>query len=169
MEKAKAIAIPFTQIDALIVTALGVVAIIAPAIGQQFLTGTLVNATLFIATFRYGWKIAALLGILPSSISLVIGFLVPAVAPLIPFIMLSNVLLVWLFARMEKQDYWIRAISAVALKTAFLFAIGFAVSQFIGDAVLIKIASNMFTWMQAVTGITGAALAFGFYKIYKKT
>lgn len=161
MAQEKAMTISRIKKDALIITALGVVAVVAPAIGNQFFTGTLVNATLFIVAFRYGWKIGALVGVLPSGISLVIGFLVPAVAPLIPFIIASNLLLVWLFIKLKKQLYFNKAVLSVAAKTAFLFIIGFIVSQLVGDPVLTSIAAKMFTWMQGLTGLTGALLAWG--------
>jgi len=80
---------------------------------------------------------------------------------LIPIIMVSNMLLVWVFSVLKNQKYWTKALVAVVLKTVFLFLCGVLAAYFVNDSVLIKIAATMFSWMQGVTGILGAGLAYG--------
>ena len=68
----------------------------APLIGihSQWLTGPIVNMALILAVFIIGIRGALLIGILPSTIALGTGLLPTVLAPMIPFIIISNFLLI---------------------------------------------------------------------------
>jgi hypothetical protein len=99
-------------------------AIAAPFLNFQAVTGTIVNATLIVAVAILGKKEAIAIGIFPSLISIVAGLLVPAAVPLIPFIILSNVILIFVFDFLRKKNYWRGVIFGSILKFSFLYFSG---------------------------------------------
>lgn len=136
------------------------VAIFAPAIDVQAVTGTLVNATLFVATVLIGVPAALLIGIIPSAISSVTGLLPAAILPMVPFIIFSNAILILVFAALRKGSYW-RAVAAASLfKFAFLSAVGtYVIGYFVSDKVVAKVAAMM-SYPQLLTALTGGAVAY---------
>ncbi len=93
----------------------------APIFHNQIITGSLVNAALFIAVASIGLPGAILIGLLPSIVALVIGSLSPDLAIMIPFIMMGNILLIFTFSTLKKYNYWTKIILASFLKFFFLF------------------------------------------------
>jgi len=91
-------------------------AVFAPLIHNQIITGSIVNATLFVAATTLGLEGAILIALLPSLFALAAGTLPMPLAPLIPFIMLSNILLILIFSSFTKINYWFRAAVAAVLK-----------------------------------------------------
>ena len=73
-----------------------VIATFAPAIGfhSQWITGPIVNAVLILSVFMVGARGALLIGMLPSTIALSTGLLSVVLAPMIPFIIISNSILI---------------------------------------------------------------------------
>ena len=73
-----------------------VVATFAPVIGfhSQWITGPIVNAVLILSVFMVGARGALLIGMLPSTIALSTGLLSVVLAPMIPFIIISNSILI---------------------------------------------------------------------------
>ncbi len=139
--------------------ALLAVASLAPALDAQALTGTLVNAALFLAVALLGVGPALLLGILPSVISSVTGLLPAALWPMVPFIILSNALLVVSFRACGRQSYWRGVLAGSVLKFILLagtssFVIGAFVSQPVADKLAL-----MMSWPQLFTALTGGILA----------
>ena len=67
------------------------VATIAPLFHQQWVTGPIVNAMFIMAVALLGVQNAILLCLLPSTIALSVGLLPAILAPVIPFIIISNV------------------------------------------------------------------------------
>lgn len=136
------------------------VAIFAPMLGVQALTGTIVNATLFIAASLLGVSGAILIGVIPSSVSALTGLLPGAIAPMVPFIIFSNVILVLLFAVLKKKSYWKGIAVASFAKFGFLYVVSsFVIQSFVFE----KMASNialMMSWPQLFTAISGGILAY---------
>jgi len=140
--------------------ALLAVASLAPALDAQALTGTLVNATLFIAAAWLGAGAAVLIGILPSVISSVTGLLPAALWPMVPFIILGNALLVVSFRAYGKESYWRGVLAGSVLKFILLAgASSFVVGAFVSEKVAHQLALMM-SWPQFFTALTGGILAY---------
>lgn len=140
------------------------VAVFAPLAHNQITTGSLVNATLFITAAILGLESAILLSILPSLFALAVGTLPFALAPLIPFIMLSNILLVLVFTSLKKTNYLFGIFSAAVLKYIFLFVVSSLAVNLLFTGKIVKAASLMLSWPQLITALIGGALAYSILK-----
>jgi len=153
--------------------------VVAPYFGNQLITGSIVNALLFISVAIMGVELAFLLCLMPSLVSIYTGLLPLALAPMIPFIMTGNALLVLVFYRVtrfrtrgvprygEARNFWAGAIPAVLIKFIFIWAVG----SLLVKSVLIGIAPKitlMVSWTQLATAFTGACIAYLFLKTIKK-
>ena len=98
------------------------VATLAPLIGSQAIVGPIVNATLFISVVLLGVRAGILVGLIPSSIALYIGLLPSVLAPMIPFIIIGNTILVLVFGYLKNRNYWLGVVSSGFLKFIFLFS-----------------------------------------------
>ena len=87
------------------------IAVVAPYFLNQLITGSIVNALLFISASVFGLETAFLLCLIPSLISLYTGLLPLAIAPMIPFIMTGNALLVLIFYKLNFLLYIINIFS----------------------------------------------------------
>jgi len=144
------------------------VMVFAPLIGNQFITGSIVNAMLLISTIVLGLPSALLLSFLPSIISLFVGTLPAVLFPMIPFIVLGNMVFVYIFNKLVEKNYWLGAISGSLLKFALLFVSSNLIIQFfIKQTVASKIALMM-SWPQLATALIGSAIAFTIYKAIKR-
>jgi hypothetical protein len=169
MEQAQTIAITKDRVLALtrLIVLIGI-ATFVPLLGQQAVVGPTVNATLFIATILLGPHNAILVGLTPSVISLSTGLLPPVLAPMVPFIMLSNTILILIFHYFWKKSYW----SAVALASGVKFLFLFGTSSIVINLLLKKeVASNvslMMSWPQLATALAGGFIAYLFLRSIKK-
>lgn len=139
------------------------VATIVPLFHQQMITGPIVNATLFIATIILGTQAGILVGLIPSIIALSVGTLPAPLAPMVPYIMISNAILIVTFGLLRNKNYWLAVGVASFLKFLFLFAtssivIGLLVQQELAESVAL-----MMSWPQLVTALAGGVLASVFY------
>jgi hypothetical protein len=165
-EKAVAITFPIATYkakDALWTIGFLISAVIFPALlahtpHNQWITGTIVNAVLFLAVWRVGLVNATLIAALPSSIALVRGLLPAPMAVLIPYIILSNIILIAAFYALKKYPL-AGIISASLVKFLFLFLI---TSYFIKIATPLLV---MMHWPQLVTALAGGLIAIGIIKI----
>lgn len=138
------------------------IALLAPIVQNQFITGSIVNATLFASVFMLGLRGATAVAFFPSVISLGLGFLSPIMAPMVPFIILGNLILVGIFGLIKNKNYWLASISASVLKFAWLFITSqVVISLFIQKPVATKIATMM-SWPQLITALAGAIIAYMF-------
>ena len=150
-------------------TALLGISIAAPFFHFQAVTGTIVNATLIIAAVVLGKKEAIAIGIFPSIISIITGLLVPSAIPLVPFIIIGNVILILTFSFFKKNNYWKGIILGSVSKFLFLCVAGFIVSKIFESSVLVKISMTMFSWQQLLTALSGGIVAYVALRIIKKT
>jgi hypothetical protein len=134
---------------------------------QQLITGTIVNATLFVATGLLGTPAAMVIGLFPSVIALSAGLLPTALAPVIPFIMISNAFLILSFALLKKNNYWFGAVIASLIKFVFLFGSSFVVMNLILQKDMAFQVAAMTGWIQLVTAIMGAILANFYTSLFK--
>lgn len=136
-------------------------AIFAHTPANQWLTGTIVNAILYLAVWRVGLVNAAFVATLPSSIALLRGLLPTPMAALIPYIILSNIILIAVFYASKKHLSAGVVLASIA-KFLFLFAI---------TSCFVKVASPllpMMHWPQLATALAGGLVAIGIRKIIAK-
>jgi len=132
----------------------------APLINNQIITGTIVNASLLIAVILLGMRGAVLLCLLPSIFSLFLGLLPIVMAPMVPFIILGNIILVYIFNLLRTKNFFLGLIPAALIKFSFLFFISnFIISIFIKQAVADKIAVMM-SYPQLITALLGGIIAY---------
>lgn len=146
-------------------TVLLAIAVFAPLSQNQIITGSLVNASLFIAAATLGLEGAILIALLPSSFALLFGTLPAPLAPLIPFIVLSNILLVLIVVSFKKTNKLFLFFSAAVIKFLFLFTVSTWAINLLFQGNLVKTASVMFSWPQLLTALIGGALALVIMKI----
>lgn len=140
----------------------------APLINNQLITGTIVNASLLIAVVLLGMRGALLLCLLPSLVSLWFGLLPMVMAPMVPFIILGNIALVYVFDLLRKKNFFLGLIPAALLKFSFLFLVSnFVISLFIKQAVADKIAVMM-SYPQLITALAGGLVAYLLVGRYNK-
>lgn len=99
---------------------MAVASILPRFIHNQFITGPIINATLFLGAVTLGTGNAILVGLVPSVVALSSGLLPMPLAPMVPFIMISNAVLIIVFNWMRKIHFGAGAIAASLVKYAFL-------------------------------------------------
>jgi hypothetical protein len=144
------------------------IATLAPLFGQQAITGSIVNANLFVSTALLGVQAGILIGLLPSLVALSIGLLPPVLAPMIPFIMVGNTILVIIFNYLKETNYWLGVITASALKFIFLFSTSSIVIELFLKKEIAKKIATMMSWPQLLTALAGSLIAYTFLKGIKK-
>jgi hypothetical protein len=125
---------------------------------NQWITGTIVNAILFLAVWRVGIANTLLVAILPSAVALMRGLLPAPMAMLIPFIIFSNIILISAFYALKKH-LLVGIVSASLAKFIFLFAI---------TSYFIKVTSPqlvMMQWPQLFTALAGGLIALSLIKL----
>jgi len=141
---------------------------LAPLFNQQFITGSIVNATLFIAVILLGSRAAIFIGLIPSVIALSTGLLPPVIAPMIPFIMVGNSILVLTFDYLKDKNYWLAIITAGFFKFVFLFSTSSIVINLLLNKEIAKAIALMMSWPQFLTALLGGIMAYYYFvKFYK--
>jgi hypothetical protein len=143
------------------------IAVFAPYFGSQLITGTIVNAMLFIAASIMGLEYAVMLCFIPSLISVSVGLLPMILLPMIPFIIGGNILMVYVYSKFERKSFWVGAVPGALVKFIFIWAAGMILANFVLQGVAKNI-MLMISWPQFATAIAGATLAFIFLKIVRK-
>jgi hypothetical protein len=147
-------------------------AVAAPYFLNQLITGSIVNALLFISASVLSLESAFFLCLVPSLISLYTGLLPLTLAPMIPFIMTGNALMVLIFSLrlrsgQAKRNFWFGAIPAAFVKYIFILSVGIILANSIlkGTA---KGVLLMISWPQLATAIAGACIAYLLLRIARK-
>jgi len=133
---------------------------LAPLFLNQLVTGPVVNAALFIAVVILGPQRAILVGLIPSSFALSVGLLPVVLAPMIPFIMIGNTILVLLFGYLWKRNYWAAVFAASFLKFIFLALSSSIVMDLVLKKELASKVALIMSWPQFLTAITGGFIAY---------
>ena len=140
----------------------------------QWLTGSIVNAVLIIVLFMVGVRSALVLCLIPSLMALAGGLISPVLAPIIPFIMMANVMLVltvdrvYYYFKNDLKGYWVGLVVGAILKFAFLyFSLNIISKLLIKQELMAKVA-QMMSWPQLATAITGGFIAWIFLKKIKR-
>ena len=169
MNQTKTLALKKIKVSALaqFIVLVGI-ATAAPLFHNQLITGPIVNATLFISVILLGAQAAILVGLTPSLIALSIGVLSPALAPMVPFIMLGNIILILAFNYLRNRNYWLGIISASILKFLFLFSTSSIVINSLLKKEIAQKVAMMMSWPQLLTALAGGLIAYLFLKGLKK-
>lgn len=170
MQNIRAIAIEKLKSNTL-VTQVGVVtvALVAPLFPLQQVTGPIINALLFIAVVMLGLRQALVVCFMPSIMALLAGILLPIMAPIVPFIMLSNVVLVVIFSYLYQKNFWLGVGLASIVKFIFIWSTTSAIANlFIKKPPIIAKISQIMSWPQLVTALAGGILAYIFLKAIKR-
>jgi hypothetical protein len=140
----------------------------------QWVSGPIVNALLIITLFLIGIRSALVLCLIPSMMALAGGLIPPVLAPILPFIMISNVILVLLVDYFYKnikdtfKSYWTGIIIGASTKFLFLyFSINFVSKLIIKQELAVKVA-QIFSFTQLATAITGGMIAWAVLKWLKR-
>ena len=141
---------------------------IAPLFHFQPITGLIVNAIFFITVSLLGIKYALLIGLFPSPIALLTGLLPFILAPIIPFIMLSNIILIITFFCLKNKNYWLGIIAASVLKFIFLFTTSSVVINLLLKKEIATKVAEMMSWPQLLTALGGGVIAYIFLNSLKK-
>lgn len=144
-------------------------ATIAPLLGHnQALTGPIVNAALFMAVIFLGPQSAILAGLIPSVVALSVGLLPAILAPMIPFIMISNAILISTFALFYRRNFWLGIVTASFLKFVFLIATSNLAASLIMKQEIAQKVLAMMSWPQLLTALAGGLLAYIILKGLKR-
>lgn len=144
-----------------------VIATVLPTfIHNQFVTGPIVNATLFLGAYYLGNGNAILIALVPSVAALSSGLLPLPLAPMVPFIMISNAILIITFNKFREWHFGAASILASLAKYVFLYLTAILIIKAImPNNLAAKAALVMMAWPQLVTALAGALIAFGIIKI----
>ena len=144
------------------------IAIVVPLFYQQAITGSIINATLFVSVILLGVQNAILVGLIPSLIALSVGLLPPILAPIIPFIIVGNVILIIVFDSLKEKSFWLGVISASILKFIFLFSTSSIVINLLLKKEIASKVAIMMSWPQLLTALAGGLIAYIFLKNIKR-
>jgi hypothetical protein len=148
--------------------AIGLVICLVPTFfHNQWVTGPLINATLLLATVLVGPTEAVLLGLMPSTMALLGGLLPLPLAPMLPFIMIGNAIMVMTFHTLRPKHFWIALGLAALLKFAFMHgSVVFFLSRMMDGNLTAKLAVMM-SWPQLFTVIIGGVIAYPIVKSFQ--
>lgn len=147
--------------------ALTLVAVLAPLLRVQLLTGTIVNACLVVALIALGKKPAFGVALLPSTVAAINGTLPLTLAPLIPVIVIANAILIEVFDFFRNRGFMAAAIASSLAKYAFLSLAGFFYLGFFADPAVSRGVSSVISYMQLTTALLGCLAAYFVVKLFK--
>lgn len=125
----------------------------------QLITGTGVNAMLLIAAMTVGVVQGSLIGCITPIVALMVGIMKPAMAPVLPFIAVSNVILVVIFHYVRNKNTYVALIAAAFVKFLILFgATKLILSSILPKPIYEKVAVT-FGITQFFTALAGGVLA----------
>ncbi len=154
----------------------GIAAFLPFVVHVQWLTGPIVNAILILALFLAGIRSALTLCLIPSLMALSGGLLPAVLAPVVPFIMLGNVILILSMDYATEHRgtppnakyYWLGLVIGAGLKFLFLFlSVNVIAKLLIKQELAVKVA-QMMSWPQFATAITGGLIAWVILKRLKR-
>ncbi len=141
---------------------------------SQWITGPLVNAGLILALFLIGIRSAVVVALVPSLMALAGGLLPAILAPVIPFIMISNIIFVfsidWFYNNFKNNQvaYWLGVSIGAFLKFLFLFLSVNIISKLLIKQELAMRIAQMMSWPQLITAMAGGLIVFMILKWLKR-
>ncbi len=146
----------------------GIALVIMPLFHNQMITGPMVNAVFFISLYFLSLRDALVLAVFPSLIAVSAGTLPPPLAPMLPYIIVSNFILIIIFNFLRAKNYWIGVFLASTAKFLFLYASIYYFVGFFARAALPAAIANMMSWPQLYTALAGGVIAYIFLKTIKR-
>ncbi len=152
----------------------GVATILPFYLHVQWITGPIVNAALILVLFLAGIRSAMVLCLVPSLMALAGGLLPAVLAPVVPFVMISNTILVlsidWFYNSFqdEVRGYWLGLLFGSALKFAFLFFSVSVIGKLLIKQELTFKVAQMMSWPQFATALLGGLIAWVVLKWLKR-
>jgi len=150
---------------------------IARAGMHQFITGTLINALLFITCTRFGLKYALLLG-MATPLAAVAGGILPApFLALLPAIALGNGLLSSVYSLLSGKNRAFAVSAAASVKFLFLYGavtfltvspIKITLNSAVYPVVVSEAVARMMMTPQLLTALSGGILSHAFLYFFKK-
>ncbi len=132
----------------------------------QWLTGPIINAILILTLFLVGIRSALVVCLVPSLMALSGGLLPAVLAPVVPFIMIGNVIYVLAidyFYNVNKNEfkgYWLGVVAGSAVKFLFLYlSVTWIAELLLKKNLAVKVA-QMMSWPQFATAIAGGVIAW---------
>lgn len=174
MEKAKTFSQSEIKVAAGVLSGFVVATILPFFFHVQLVTGPIINAMLILAAVILGLRWAAILSVIPSIMALAGGLLLPFMAPVVPFIIISNIIMVVTVDRFYLADgnanngFWKGVVVGSIAKSFFLMLTGFMVLKFFHNPQAVKLAVSAFGLVQFMTALVGGCLAFGLLKFIRK-
>ncbi len=151
----------------------GVATVLPFFIHVQLLTGPIINAIFILALFLVGIRSALVICLMPSLMALSGGLLPAILAPVTPFIMIGNVILVLCVDRFydwrpDARGYWQGVVVGAILKFVFLYlSVSFITRLLIKQELAVKVA-QMMSWPQFATAVAGGVIAWAILKWLKR-
>lgn len=142
--------------------------VLLPFFHFQLVTGPLVNALLFIAVVVLGWRKAVYIAFFPSVVAFAVGLLPLVMGPMIPFIIISNIILIMIFHALWRKNYWLGVGVASVAKFIFLFGSAQIMFNLILKKDLAGPMASVFSWPQLYTALLGGVVAYIFLKFVKR-
>ncbi len=133
-------------------------------IHAQWITGPLVNAILILTYLLLGLRRALFIAFIPSIAALTVGMLPFVLAPIIPFIITGNLLLVITFHLFKKWNFFVTLLLAAAFKFIFLYWAANMLAVYILPETYLTSVITIFGWHQFSTAIVGGLVAFTLLK-----
>jgi hypothetical protein len=155
-------------------TLAGLAAFLPLLIHLQWLTGPLVNAILILVLLLVDLKSAYVVCLVPSLMAFAVGLLPAVLAPVIPFIMMGNIIYVTLInfiynrLKNEKQAYLSGVIAGSFFKYVFLLASTLLLNNFLIKQSLAAKVLQMMNWSQFATALAGGLIAWVILKWLKR-
>ena len=143
-------------------------------IHPQWITGPIINAILILVLFLVGIRSAMVVALVPSLMALAGGLLPAVLAPVVPFIMISNAIFVvtidWFYNQMKdsSQGYWQGVAAGAILKFAFLYLSVSWITKLLLKQELAAAVSKMMSWPQLATAVLGGLIAWVVLKWLKR-
>ena len=139
----------------------------------QWITGPIVNAVLIVTLLKFGFRNAIAIAVVPSLMALSGGLLPIVLAPVVPFIMIGNMILIscvdWSYNNFKDKvkGYWFGVLLGASLKFLFLFfSVNIISGLLIQQELAVKVA-QMMSWPQLYTALLGGVIAWGVWKRMK--
>lgn len=141
--------------------------IILPFFHNQLITGPIINAIFFISVILLGVHKTLYISLIPSVIALSVGLLPFIIYPIVPVLMIGNIIQIAVF-NFFKKKYFLAMVLASLSKFIFIFFAGSLIFNVILKESLADSVSLIISWPQLFTALTGGVLAYFFLKIIKK-
>ena len=132
----------------------------------QWITGPIINAVLILVLFLSGIRSAVIVALVPSLMAMSGGLLPIVLSPMVPFIMISNIIYIFFIdyiyhrSKTENGGYWAGILTGSVVKFLFLLLSITALTKLITKKELTLKIAQILSWPQLATAIAGGFLAW---------